>query len=100
MYVATKFVLVIFNATDPGERWPFDLTPFGALNLPDIQLALLSTLATGANAALYYSVDRRHRWWSLALPASIVATLIMALRACPGTRDPLNLTRIVVPATL
>ena len=46
MYVATKFVLVIFNATDPGERWPFDLTPFGALNLPDIQLALLSAAAT------------------------------------------------------
>jgi len=67
MYVATKFVLVIFNATDPGERWPFDLTPFGALNLPDIQLALLSAAATGTNAALHYSGDRRHRWWSLAL---------------------------------
>ncbi|TLZ75071.1 MAG: hypothetical protein E6K08_09455 [Methanobacteriota archaeon] len=87
MYVATKFVLVIFNATDPGERWPFDLTPFGALNLPDIQLALLSAAATGANAALHYSVDRSHRRWSLGLSASIVASLILALRASPGTLD-------------
>jgi len=100
MYVATKFVLVIFNATDPGERWPFDLTPFGALNLPDIQLALLSTLATGANAALHYSVDRSHRRWSFALSASIVASLILALRASPGTLDTVNLTRFVVLATL
>jgi len=100
MYVATKFVLVIFNATDPGERWPFDLTPFGALNLPDIQLALLSAAATGANAALHYSADRRHRWWSLALAASIVASLIFALRASPGTLDTVNLTRFVVLAAL
>src|SRR5437667_5545030 len=100
MYVATKFVLVIFNATDPGERWPFDLTPFGALNLPDIQLALLSAGATCANAALHYSADRRHRWWSLALTASIVASLILALRASPGTLDTVNLTRFVVLGAL
>ena len=100
MYVATKFVLVIFNATDPGERWPFDLTPFGALNLPDIQLALLSAAATGANAALHYSVDRSHRRWSLGLSASIVASLILALRASQGTLDTVNLTRFVVLGAL
>ena len=100
MYVATKFVLVIFNATDPGERWPFDLTPFGALNLPDIQLALLSAAATGANAALHYSVDRSHRRWSLGLSASIVASLILALRASPGTLDMVNLSRFVVLGAL
>ncbi len=96
LYVATKFVLVIFGATDPTERWPFDLTPFGALNLPDIQLAFLAALAAGANAFLHYSAERTHRAWSIALGASMVAGLILALRVSSANLDAVNVARFSI----
>jgi len=100
MYVATKFVLVIFNATDPAERWPLDLTPFGVLNLPDVPLAFLSALAAGVNAILHNSAVRKHRFWSLGVTASMVSGLLLALRWSPANLDMINIARLSVLCVL
>lgn len=96
MYVAMKFILVLFNATDPAERWPFDLTPFAALRLPDVQLAFLSAAAVVVNAYLHYSTERRHRVWGMALTGSMVLGLLLALRTAAADLDPVNVGRLAV----
>lgn len=96
MYVGLRFVLVVFNAADVGERWSFELTPFAALNLPDVQLALLAGVAAVSNAFLHYSAERRHRGWAILLTASMVAGLLLALRGASADLDPVNVGRVSV----
>jgi len=94
MYVGLKFIFVLFNAADLGERWSFELTPFAALNLPDVQLAFLSGVAVVTNAFLHYSVQRAHRKWAILLTGSMVAGLLLALRGASADFDPVNLGRV------
>ena len=94
MYVGLKFILVVFNAADVGERWSFELTPFATLNLPDVQLAFLSGVASVSNAFLHYSVQRTHRKWAILLTGSMVAGLLLALRGATADLDPVNLGRV------
>src|SRR5437879_2928365 len=94
MYVGLEFILVVFNAADVGERWSFELTPFATLNLPDVQLAFLSGVASVSNAFLHYSVQRTHRKWAILLTGSMVAGLLLALRGATADLDPVNLGRV------
>jgi hypothetical protein len=94
MYVGLKFILIVFNAADVSERWSFELTPLATLNLPDVQLAFLSGLAAVSNAFLHYSVQRTRRKWAILLTGSMVAGLLLALRAAPMDLDPVNLSRV------
>ncbi|TLZ44311.1 MAG: hypothetical protein E6K19_04850 [Methanobacteriota archaeon] len=94
MYVGLKFILFVFNAADATERWTFELTPGAVLNLPDIQLAFLTGVATIANAFLHYSTEQRHRRWAILLAASMVAGLLLALRGASTDLDPVNTGRL------
>jgi tetratricopeptide (TPR) repeat protein len=94
MYVGLKFVLVVFNAADAAERWTFELTPLAALNLPDVQLAFLASVATVTNAVLHRSTERKHRRWAILLSASMVAGLLLALRSASADLDPVNAGRL------
>ena len=96
MYVGLKFILVLFNAADLGERWSFELTPFAVLNLPDVQLAFLSGVTVVSNAFLHFSVQRAHRKWAIFLTGSMVAGLLLALRGASTDLDPVNLGRVAV----
>ena len=100
MYVGLKFILVLFNAADLGERWSFELTPFAALNLPDVQLAFLSGVAVVTNAFLHYSVQRAHRKWAILLTGSMVVGLLVALRGASADLDPVNLGRVAALISL
>jgi len=100
MYVGLKFVLVLFNAADLGERWSFELTPFAVLNLPDVQLAFLSGIAVVSNAYLHYSAHRAHRKWAILLTGSMVAGLLLALRGASADLDPVNLGRVAALVSL
>jgi hypothetical protein len=94
MYVGMKFVLVVFNAADAAERWSFELTPLAALNLPDIQLAFLSSVATVTNTFLHHSTERGYRRWAILLTASMVTGLLLALRGASTDLDPVNIGRL------
>jgi hypothetical protein len=96
MYVGMKFVLVVFNAADTSERWSFELTPFAAFNLPDLQLAFLSSGAAVSNALLHSSVQRKHRIGGMFVTAAMVAGLLLGLREATTDLNPVNLGRLAI----
>jgi hypothetical protein len=96
MYVGMKFVLVVFSAADTSERWSFELTPFAAFNLPDLQLAFLSSGVAVSNAFLHSSVQRKHRIGALFVTAAMVASLLLGLRGATTDLNPVNLGRMAI----
>ena len=99
-YLGIKILFVLWDANSLLEGWAVELSPLFLLQTQELQLLIVGAgLATG-NAFLHYSRPRFDRLAGMAITATMVISLILALRTSPYYFDAVNIPRLAVLGAL
>ncbi len=99
-YLGIKILFVLWEGNIVLERWAVELSPLFLLQTQELQLLIVGAgLATG-NAFLHYSRPRFDRLAGMAITATMVISLILALRTSPYYFDAVNIPRLAILGAL